>query len=297
MRGLDASTIHALLDLSAGFKDISRRRIKKVPTLRGRTVLNAFFEASTRTRVSFELAGKRMSADTVNISASGSSLSKGESLLDTAQTLDAMRPDVVVIRHGSSGAPHYLAKHTSASIVNAGDGWHEHPTQALLDLKTIADHFGQFDELEVAIIGDIAHSRVARSNLIALKTVGAHVRACGPKTLLPTGLAEAFDCTVCTTPEEALEGAHVVMALRLQTERMEAGLLPELREYAARYGMDARRLALTRPDAILMHPGPVNRGIEVAPEVIYGDRSVILQQVENGVAIRCAVLYWLCGGS
>jgi aspartate carbamoyltransferase catalytic subunit len=296
MAGLPADDIVHLLDAAEGFREISRRTIKKVPSLRGRTVITAFFEASTRTRVSFELAAKRLSADTVNISSSGSSVSKGESLLDTAQTLDAMQMDCVVIRHGASGSPHYIADRIKACVVNGGDGQHEHPTQALLDMKTMRDRFKRLEGLEVAIIGDVLHSRVARSNLIGLRTMGAHVRIAGPKTLLPREVAAAYGCTICDNVPQALEGAHVVMALRLQRERMTAGLLPSLREYAVEYGVNAKRLELTRPDAILMHPGPVNRGVELAWDVVDGARSVILDQVENGVAVRCAVLYSLLGG-
>lgn len=296
IRQLSTDQIHHLLDLAVGFRDISRRTIKKVPSLRGRTVITAFFEPSTRTRVSFELAGKRLSADTVNISSSGSAMAKGESLLDTAQTLDAMQVDAVVMRHGASGAAEYVSKRIGARVVNAGDGLHEHPTQALLDARTILDRFGKLEGLEVAIVGDIAHSRVARSNLILLSKCGAKVRVAGPRTLLPVELAKAYNCEVVDTIPQALEGAHVVMALRLQKERMMAGLLPSLREYAIEYGINARRLERTRPEAILMHPGPVNRGVELSPDVIDGPRSVILDQVENGVAVRCAVLYAILGG-
>jgi aspartate carbamoyltransferase catalytic subunit len=296
MRGMTSDEIHHVLDAAEGFREISRRTIKKVPSLRGRTIITAFFEASTRTRVSFELAAKRLSADTVNISSSGSSVSKGESLLDTAQTLDAMQMDAVVIRHGASGAPHYIAKRIKARVINGGDGQHEHPTQALLDMKTMRDRFKKLEGLEVAIIGDVLHSRVARSNLLGLATVGAKVRLAGPKTLLPRDVVKAYGAEVCDTVPQALEGAHVVMALRLQRERMTAGLLPSLREYAVEYGVNAARLAKTRPDAILMHPGPVNRGVELSWDVVDGPRSVILDQVENGVAVRCAVLYMILGG-
>ncbi|MEE8408022.1 MAG: aspartate carbamoyltransferase catalytic subunit, partial [Myxococcota bacterium] len=267
-----------------------------VPSLRGRTILNVFFEASTRTRVSFELAGKRLSADTVNISTSGSAVAKGESLLDTVQTLNAMQADAVIIRHGASGAAHYIAQRIDARVINAGDGWHEHPSQALLDMLTMRQRFDGLDGLDVAIVGDIAHSRVARSNIIGLHTVGARVRVAGPKTLLPRELALAYDCTVCDTVAQAIEGADVVMALRLQQERMTAGLLPSLREYAVEYGISARLLERTKPNAILMHPGPVNRGVELSPDIIDGPRSVILDQVENGVAVRMALLYLILGG-
>ncbi len=296
IRGLSKDAIHHILDTAEGFREISRRRIKKVPTLRGRTIVNAFFENSTRTRVSFELAAKRLSADGVNVSASGTSVAKGESLIDMAQTLAAMQLDAVVIRHGQAGAPHYLAERLDARIINAGDGQHEHPTQALLDLMTIRRHFRTLENLDVALVGDIAHSRVARSNLLALHTVGANIRVAGPKTLLPPQIERAYRCTVCNSVAEAVEGAHVVMALRLQRERMVEGLLPSLREYANEFGVNAALLETTRPEAILMHPGPVNRGVELAPDVIDGPRSVILDQVENGVAVRAAILYLILGG-
>ena len=296
LRGVSSDEIYGLLDAARGFREISRRTIKKVPSLRGRTVLNVFYEASTRTRVSFELAAKRLSADGVNISASGSSTTKGESLLDMAQTLDAMQADVVIIRHGQSGAPHYLADRIGARVINAGDGQHEHPTQALLDLFTIRERFDRLEGLEVALIGDVKHSRVARSNLIAMKTLGMKVRVAGPRTLVPREFAQAYGVTICDSVEQALEGAHVVMALRLQRERMASGLLPSLREYAVEYGINAKKLEGTRHEAILMHPGPVNRGVELSPDVVDGPRSVILNQVENGVAIRCASLYLILGG-
>lgn len=296
MRGVSADTIHHILDVAEGFREISRRTIKKVPSLRGRTILTVFYESSTRTRISFDLAAKRLSADTVSFATSGSSAEKGETLLDTAKNLDAMRCDAVVVRHSASGAPHYLADRIGARVVNAGDGQHEHPTQSLLDMLTMRQRFGKLEGLEVAICGDIMHSRVARSNLIALAEVGAHVRVAGPRTLIPAELAEAYKCTVCSSIPEAIEGAHVVMSLRLQRERMQAGLLPSLREYAIEYGINARKLELARPDAILMHPGPVNRGVELSADVVDGPRSVILDQVENGVAVRAAVLYLILGG-
>jgi len=296
LRGVPADEIYGLLDTARGFKEISRRTIKKVPSLRGRTVLNVFYEASTRTRVSFELAAKRLSADGCNISVSDSSASKGESLLDMAQTLDAMQADAVIIRHGQSGAPHYLADRIKARIINAGDGQHEHPTQALLDLFTIRERFDRLEGLEVALIGDVKHSRVARSNLLAMQTLGMKVRIAGPRTLVPREFADAYDVTLCDTVTEALEGAHVVMALRLQRERMSSGLLPSLREYAIEFGVNAKKLQLTRNEAILMHPGPVNRGVELSPDIVDGPRSVILNQVENGVAIRCSALYHILGG-
>ena len=296
LRGKSESSILNVLQTATAFKEISRRRIKKVPSLRGRTVLNVFYEASTRTRVSFELAAKRLSADGVNISASGSSTSKGESLLDMAQTLDAMQADVVIIRHGSSGAPHYLANRIKARVVNAGDGQHEHPTQALLDLFTIQERLGTLRGLDVAIVGDIKHSRVARSNLLGMQALGMNVRVAGPKTLLPRDIETAYGCTVCDSVGQAVKDADVVMTLRLQKERMTGGNLPSLREYAIDYGINARMLETTKPNAILMHPGPVNRGVELAADVVDGPRSVILDQVENGVAVRCAVLFLILGG-
>ena len=296
IRGLSGAQIHAILDAAVGFRDISRRTIKKVPTLRGRSILTVFYESSTRTRISFELAGKRLSADTVNMSASGSSVSKGESLLDTAQTLDAMQTDAVVIRHPQSGAPHFIAERIKARVVNAGDGEHEHPTQALLDLLTMRQRFGKLDGLEVAIVGDVLHSRVARSNILALQAVGAHVRVAGPSTLMPRDMAAAFGCEVASSVAQAMDGAHVVMALRLQRERMGAGFVPSLREYAIEFGINAKLLERLRPEGILMHPGPVNRGVELSPDVVDGPRSLILDQVENGVAVRAAVLYLILGG-
>ena len=297
MRGVSADSIYGILAPAQGFKAISQRKIKKVPSLRGRTILNVFYENSTRTRVSFELAAKRLSADGVNISASGSSVAKGESLLDMAQTLNAMKADAVIIRPPSSGAPHFLADRIDARIINAGDGLHEHPTQALLDIMTIWEKFDELEGLNVAIIGDIKHSRVARSNLLAMRTLGMNVRVAGPATLLPRDLATVYGCEVCKSVDEAVEGAHVVMSLRLQQERMTGGMLPSLREYAIEYGINAKTLERTRPEAILMHPGPVNRGVELSPDIVDGGRSVILDQVENGVAIRCAVLYLILGGS
>lgn len=297
MRDLSADQIHHILDAAVGMKEVSRRQIKKVPSLRGRTVLNVFYEASTRTRMSFELAAKRLSADSSNIQSSGSSASKGETLADTCEVLDAMQLDAVVIRHQASGAPHYLADRIKARIINAGDGQHEHPSQALLDLFTMKERFGKLDGLEVTIVGDILHSRVARSNLIGLKTVGAKVRVFAPKTLLPRGLAEEYGCTVCDTLDEALEGTKVLMGLRLQQERMVSGLLPSLEEYAREFGINAKRLQKIHPDGILMHPGPVNRGVELSGDVMDGERSVILDQVENGVAVRMAILYLILGES
>jgi aspartate carbamoyltransferase catalytic subunit len=305
---LDPADIVQILDLGDTFLEIGERPIKKVPTLRGRTVINLFFENSTRTRTSFEIAAKRMSADAVNISASSSSTTKGETLIDTATNIDAMRPDVVVVRHAFGGAPHVIARHVRCAVVNAGDGQHEHPTQALLDAATIRRHkgsaTGSIEGLEVAIVGDIQHSRVARSDLLALTKLGARVRLCAPWTLLPRGIeAIGGDVTrertrVCTKLEDALEGADVVMMLRVQNERMsgEAPRFPNTREFSRQYGLSRRTLAYAKSDAIVMHPGPINRGVELAPDVADGDRAVILEQVTWGVAIRMAVLYLLGGG-
>jgi len=293
--GLSASEITTILDLGERFLEVAERPIKKVPTLRGKTVINLFLESSTRTRTSFEIAAKRLSADAVNISGSASSTSKGETLLDTARNVDAMHPDIVVIRHARAGGAALLAKHLRASVVNAGDGAHEHPTQALLDCSTIRAHKGRIEGLVVTICGDIAHSRVARSNLHALRTLGATVRLAGPRTLLPVGI-EALGATVFDRLEPALEGADVVMMLRIQRERQEGGRFPNTREYARYFGLNQRRLALAKPDAIVMHPGPINRGVEMDPDVADGPRSVILEQVVRGVAIRMAVLYLLGGG-
>jgi aspartate carbamoyltransferase catalytic subunit len=292
---LPASAILTVLDLGERFLEIAERPIKKVPTLRGKTVINLFLEPSTRTRTSFEIAAKRLSADAVNISGSASSTTKGETLLDTARNLDAMRPDVVVVRHAFAGAAALLARHVRASVVNAGDGAHEHPTQALLDCSTIRAHKGQMQGLVVAICGDIAHSRVARSNIHALRALGAQVRVAGPRTLLPIGI-ESLGVTAHDRVEPALEGADVVMMLRIQKERMQSGRFPNTREYSRLFGLNERRLALAKADAIVMHPGPVNRGVEMDPAIIDGPRSVILEQVARGVAIRMAVLYLMGGG-
>jgi aspartate carbamoyltransferase catalytic subunit len=292
---LAAADIITILDLGERFLEIADRPIKKVPTLRGKTVINLFLEPSTRTRTSFEIAAKRLSADAVNISGSGSSTTKGETLLDTARNLDAMSPDVVVVRHSEAGAADMLAKQLRAGVVNAGDGAHEHPTQALLDCSTIRAHKGKLAGLEVAICGDIRHSRVARSNIWALTKLGARVRVAAPRTLLAPGLAE-MGASVYERIEPALEGADVVMMLRIQKERMGGGLFPNTREYARYFGLNLRRLELAKPDAIVMHPGPLNRGVEIDPAVADGPRAVILDQVARGVAVRMAVLYLLAGG-
>ena len=292
IRDLDRASAERILETARAFQEVARRPVKKVPTLRGKTVVNLFYEASTRTRTSFELAGKRLSADVVNVGGSSSSVSKGETLSDTVRTLDAMHPDIIVIRHAASGAAAYVAARTRASIINAGDGLHEHPTQALLDAFTIRAHKGRIEGLTVAICGDILHSRVARSNAALLPMLGATVRLAGPPTLLPRN-AETLGCEVYDRLEPALEGADVVMMLRIQRERLGGAFFPTLREYSRVYGLNARRLAVAKPDAIVMHPGPLNRGVEISDEVADGSRSVILDQVESGVAVRMAVLY-LC---
>lgn len=294
IEGLSPDEALRILDLAETYFDVSRRPVSKVPDLRGKTVINLFFEASTRTRTSFELAGKRLSADVINISTSTSSVTKGETLLDTAQTLEAMRPDVVVVRHPSSGAPHYIAKRIEAAVVNAGDGTHEHPTQALLDAFTIRRRKGRIEGLTVAILGDIAHSRVARSNALLLTQLGAKVRFAGPRTLLPP-VPTAYPITSFDRVEPALEGADVVMTLRLQRERIAGALLPTLREYSRAFGLDKKRLALAKKDAIVMHPGPMNRGVEIDGAIADSERSAILDQVEAGVAVRMAVLSLLGG--
>lgn len=299
IRGLTAAEIIGILDTAENFREISTREVKKVPTLRGKTVINLFFESSTRTRTSFELAAKRLSADAVNISVSASSLSKGETLLDTAMNLDAMAPDCIVVRHSSAGVPHQLAKVSRAAIVNAGDGANEHPTQALLDAMTIREHKKKIRGLEVGIIGDILHSRVARSNIHLLTKLGAKVRVAGPGTLVPADFRFLVDkgLSVCPRVENAIEGADVVMILRIQRERQDSAFFPTLSEYAIHYGLTNERLALAKTDAIVLHPGPMNRGIEIASEVADSSRSLILDQVKYGVAVRMAVLYLATGGT
>ncbi len=292
---LSPEEILLLLDTAESMREIGRRSIKKVPALRGRMVVNLFFEPSTRTRFSFETAEKWLSADSLNFSAKGSSVEKGESLLDTARNLQAMSPDLIVIRHGSPGVPHFLARHLKAGVVNAGDGAHEHPTQALLDALTIRQRLGRLDGLRVVIAGDIAHSRVVRSNVWLLTKLGSKVVVCGPPTLMPPRIGE-MGVEVSTDFDSALRDADVVMMLRMQLERQGGALYPSVREYFRRYGLTAARLAVARPEAIVMHPGPMNRGVEIASDVADSVRSVILDQVANGVAIRMAVLYLLLGG-
>jgi aspartate carbamoyltransferase catalytic subunit len=292
---LDASEIRLVLDTAASLKEISARPIKKVPTLRGKTVVTVFYEPSTRTRMSFEIAAKRLSADTLNLTVAASSAVKGETLMDTAHNLEAMQPDLLVIRHSASGAPHYLARRLKCGVINAGDGLHEHPTQALLDLLTVEEAKGRLDGLKVAIIGDIAHSRVARSDILAFTKMGSQVTVAGPATMLPPYL-ESLGARISYSLEEAVEGADVIMMLRLQLERMGQMFLATLREYSRFFGLAPRHLQLAKPDVIIMHPGPLNRGVEISPEVADGSHSVILEQVTNGVAVRMAMLYLLIGG-
>jgi len=293
LEGLSRDQLEYLLDSADSFREISEREIKKVPTLRGKTVVALFFESSTRTRTSFEIAAKRLSADFVSISAATSSVSKGETLLDTARNIAAMRPDCLIVRHPRSGAPHFLARHVRCPVINAGDGAHEHPTQALLDLLTIRNHRGRIAGLEVAIVGDILHSRVTRSNVHALRAMGARVRLVGPPTLLPPALAAWGD--LHHDLKQGLRGADVVMMLRLQRERQGANFLPSLDEYSRYYCLTREALAAASPNAIVLHPGPINRGIEISSEVADGHASMILDQVSNGVAVRMSVLYLLTG--
>ena len=292
---LSVPDIELILSTAESFKEISTRAIKKVPVLRGKTVVTLFFEPSTRTRLSFDIAAKRMSADTFSISASTSSTTKGETLADTARNIEAMMPDILIMRHPSSGACHYLAKHIRTSVINAGDGTHEHPSQGLLDLMTVKEHKGEISGLKIAIIGDISHSRVAHSDIIGFSKMGAHVFVSGPATLIPKKI-ERLGATVCTTMAEAVSDADVVMPLRIQTERQNDPLIPSFREYATFFGINRQVLQTARPGALLMHPGPINRGVELAPDVADSAQSVILDQVTNGVAIRMALMYLVLGG-
>jgi aspartate carbamoyltransferase catalytic subunit len=292
--GLEADEITLILDTAVAMKEIGGRAIKKVPTLRGRTVVNLFFEPSTRTRTSFEIAEKRLSADTLSIATATSSVTKGESLLDTVRNLEAMSPDMIVMRHASSGAPHLLARTCTSTIINAGDGMHEHPTQALLDAFTIREHKGRLAGLKIAIIGDLVHSRVLRSNVLLLNTMGAEVWACAPTTLMPSHIAR-FGVRATTSVDEAIDGADVVMMLRIQHERMHGHFIPSVREYFTLFGLTPERMRRAAGDAIVMHPGPMNRGVEIDSAVADGPYSVILEQVSNGVAVRMAVLYLLSG--
>jgi aspartate carbamoyltransferase catalytic subunit len=297
IKDLTADEINLILETAESFLEISTREIKKVPTLRGKSVINLFYEASTRTRTSFEIAGKRLSADTINISASTSSVVKGETLIDTARNLEAMNPDVIVIRHSAAGAPHMLAKLLRQSIINAGDGAHEHPTQALLDMMTIKEKKGRIAGLKVAIIGDITHSRVARSNIYGLSKMGASIVLAGPATMLPRNI-EQMGVMVYTNMEDAIIDADVVMMLRIQLERQKQSIFPSLREYSQHYCLNRTNIQLAKKDVIVMHPGPINRGVEISPDIADDPScSVILDQVNNGVAVRMALLYLLTGGN
>jgi len=294
LEGVPRKDIETILETTNSFREVLDRKIKKVPTLRGITVLNLFYEPSTRTRISFELAEKRLSADTVNFSKAASSVKKGESLRDTVQNIEAMKIDMTVVRHGSSGVPYYLTQCMGANIINAGDGQHEHPTQALLDMYTIWKKYGKLDGLRVVLIGDVKHSRVIRSNVWGLKTMGASVALCGPSTLLPSEV-EKFGCDVYTNVDEALDGADVVNIMRIQLERQQVGLFPSQREYINLFGISAERLGRLKRNYTIMHPGPMNRGVEITSDVADGRKSVILEQVTNGQAVRMAVLYLLSG--
>jgi aspartate carbamoyltransferase catalytic subunit len=296
IKELSVDEITLILDTADSFLEVSTREIKKVPTLRGKSVINLFYEASTRTRTSFEIAAKRLSADAINISASTSSVVKGETLIDTAKNIEAMNPDIIVIRHSAAGAPHMLASLLRQSIINAGDGAHEHPTQALLDMMTIRSRKGRIAGLKVAIVGDISHSRVARSNIYGLNKMGARVFVAGPATMLPRDI-DTLGVVAYSRIDEAIKDADIVMMLRIQTEREKQNLFPSLREYAKYFSLNRKNIALAREDCIVMHPGPLNRGVEISPDIADGPHSVILDQVTNGVAVRMALLYLLTGGN
>ena len=296
LRDLSKEDIELLISTAESMREINSRDIKKVPTLRGKTIINLFYEASTRTRTSFEIAGKRLSADTVNIAPSNSSATKGETLADTALNLLAMKPDIIVMRHAVSGSHYFLANKLNCSIINAGDGAHEHPSQGLLDLLTMKDRYGRLDGLKVAIVGDITHSRVARSNIQGLTKLGSSVYLAGPPTMVPPGVEKLGDVTVCATMNEALQDADVVMMLRIQQERQGKTLMPNAREYSRYFGLNPNNLKLAKPNAMVMHPGPINRGVEMSSSTVDGDQSWILKQVENGVAVRMSMLYHVCGG-
>ncbi len=293
---LSPEDINYILNTAESFLEIAARPIKKVPALRGNTVINLFFEPSTRTRLSFEIAAKRMSADTFNVSASTSSAVKGETLIDTARNIAAMQPDIIIMRHSFSGAPHMLTRYIDTSIINAGDGTHEHPSQGLLDMMTVRQNLGRLDGLKIAIIGDILHSRVAHSDILGFTKMGSKVFTYGPATLMPAGL-KGLGAVVCSSLEEAVTDADVVMTLRIQKERQNDPLLPSFREYALAYGVTLKTLALAKPDALVMHPGPVNRGVELMPDVADCSQSVVLDQVSNGVAVRMALLYLVMGNA
>jgi len=295
IESLSAKELTAMLDTAREFKAVGERDIKKTPALQGKTVLNFFVEPSTRTRVSFELSAKRLSADIINFSADASSFQKGESLKDTARNLEALNADIIIIRHKAPGAPHFLSRFLDSHVINAGDGAHEHPTQALLDVFTIREKKGALDNLNVTILGDILYSRVARSNIWALRKLGANVTLCGPSTLVPR-IFEETGCRVTYDIEEALAGADVINLLRIQHERQRKTMFPSIGEYSRLFGLNRSRLALAKPDAIIMHPGPINRGVEIESEIADGDRAVILEQVTNGIAVRMAALYLVSGG-
>jgi len=295
LEDITVKEIERILDTAVAMKEVLGRDIKKVPTLRGKSMVCLFYEPSTRTRTSFELAGKYLSMDTVNIAVSTSAVAKGECLIDTGKTIEAMGVDAVVIRHSASGAPHLLAKNISASVINAGDGQHEHPTQALLDMFTIREKKGHLDKLEVAIIGDILYSRVARSNIWGLKKMGAKVKIFGPPTLIPPEI-EKLGVRVCSSFDEAVEDSDVINVLRIQRERQDAALFPSLREYSMLYGVNSKRLEKAKKDVLILHPGPVNRGVEISPEVMDSQQAAISEQVTNGVAVRMALLYLLTQG-
>lgn len=295
LEGMSSDEINLILDTAESFKEVSQRPIKKVPALRGKTIVNLFFEPSTRTRTSFELAEKRLSADSVNIAGSTSSLLKGETLRDTAENIQAMKIDLIVMRHSSVGAPHFLARILEASVVNAGDGPHEHPTQGLLDMFTLREKIGNLQGKKITIVGDITHSRVVRSNIFGLISLGAEVTICGPPTMIPPRIEE-LGVKVVPELREAVRNADAVNVLRIQLERQKVSLFPSLQEYSESYGINKKTLSWMKPQCIIMHPGPMNRGVEISQDVADGDRAVILEQVTNGVAVRMAVLYLICGG-
>ena len=295
IESLSADELTAMLDTAREFKAVGERDIKKTPALQGKTVVNFFVEPSTRTRVSFEHSAKRLSADIINFSADASSFQKGESLKDTARNLEALNADIIIIRHKAPGAPHFLSRFLDSHVINAGDGAHEHPTQALLDVFTIREKKGALDNLNVTILGDILYSRVARSNIWALRKLGANVTLCGPSTLVPR-IFEETGCRVTYDIEEALDGADVINLLRIQHERQRKTMFPSIGEYSRLFGLNRSRLGLTKPDAIIMHPGPINRGVEIESEIADGERAVILEQVTNGIAVRMAALYLVSGG-
>ena len=296
IQSLSADEISLILDTAIGMKEVSERPVKKVPTLRGKTIVMFFQEPSTRTKLSFEIAAKRLSADTVSISKSSSSIVKGETLIDTVKNLESMKPDIIVMRHSSSGAPYLVADNVSCGVINAGDGMHAHPSQSLLDMMSVVERKGSLKGLKVAIVGDISHSRVARSNIIGFSRMGAQVSVCAPETMIPLGV-ENMGCTVTDRMESAVEDADVVMMLRIQKERMGNLLFPTEREYAQRFGLNFKRLSLAKPDALVMHPGPLNRGVEISSDVADSDCSIILDQVTNGVALRMALFYLVAGGN